>query len=129
MGGVCVCLEARHRYCLGRPFSFRERDDLEMLFNFAARILRDLGEVIRLFGRMFVEDVGEGYWGTEFEHLLFDIVDQVTDMDVDDVMLRQTLPLTEGETPSQGAVGGKGPGDAPPTDVDEHCFSLPRPRL
>jgi len=81
---------------------------LEILFHFAARVLRDLGEVIRLFGSMFVEDATQGYWGTEFEHLLFDIVDQVTDMDVDDVMLRQTLPPIEGETPSQGAVGSMG---------------------
>ena len=33
----------------------------------------------------------------EFENLLFNIVDQVTEMEVDDVMLRQTLPLVEGD--------------------------------
>jgi len=97
------------------------------LFNFAAKILRELGEVIHPFGRMFVKEIRRGNWGMEFENLLFDIVDQVTDMEVDDVMLRQTLPLVEGETPSQGAVGGTRQGDAPPTDVDEHGFPIPDP--
>jgi len=63
----------------------------------------------------------------EFENLLFDIVDQVTEMEVDDVMLRQTLPPVEGETPLQGAVGGARQRDAPPTDVDEHGFPIPDP--
>ena len=33
------CLQFRHRFRLGRPFSSRERRDLEMLFNFVAKIL------------------------------------------------------------------------------------------
>jgi len=46
------CLQFRHRFRLGRPFTSRERRDLEMLFNFAAKILQELGNVIRPFGRL-----------------------------------------------------------------------------
>jgi len=51
----------------------------------------------------------------------------VTDTEVDDIMLRQTLPPVEEHTPSQGAVGGAGQGNVPKADVDDYGFPIPDP--
>jgi len=98
-----------------------------MLFNFAAKILQELGQVIRPFGRHLVDEIRHGNWGEESQNLLFDIIDKLTDMEVDDVMLRQTLPAVEEDTPSQGAVGGAGQGDMPQANVNEPGFPIPDP--
>jgi len=121
------CLQFQHRFRLGRPFTSRERRDLEMLFNFAAKILQELGNVIRPFGPLMVDEIRHGNWGEESQNLLFDIIDKVTDMEVDDIMLRQTLPPVEEDTPSQGTVSGAGQGNVPQTDVDEYGFPIPDP--
>jgi len=121
------CLQFRHRFRLGRPFTSRERRDLEMLFNFAVKILQELGNVIRPFGRLLVDEIRHGNWGEESQNLLFDIIDKVTDTEVDEIMLRQTLPPVEEDTPSQGVVGGAGQGNVPQADVDDYGFPIPDP--
>ena len=120
-------LETEHRLCLSRCFTPHERHDLEILFNFAARVLRDAGREVRLLGNSYINSVRRGDFGTPFETMLTLMVDQMADGDVNDVMLEQTMPATEGETPSRGAVGGSGRSRDSPIDVDAYEFSAPDP--